>query len=65
MRHQKHGQELPHTKLTPALVAEIRASYQRRAPGQGGNSVTLARRYGITSQQVRNIARGRQWRWLA
>lgn len=46
-------------KLTRDQVAEIRRRHQ---PGQGGNTVTLAREFGVGATMVRRIVRGDAWK---
>lgn len=45
-----------YTKLTPALVADIRSS-------RGESQRALARRFGISQTEVRDVLKRRVWAW--
>ena len=53
------GSRLPHSKLIPAQVLEIRRL------GDGGASIaSIARQFGISWLQARRIVRRERWEWL-
>lgn len=45
-------------RFTEKEVSEIRAAYNKRAPGVKGNSIMLAKRYGVSSGCILKITRG-------
>jgi hypothetical protein len=51
------GSELPHAKLTPAFVVEIRASDESDAE--------LARRFGVTPKAVAKVRDRKSWKHVA
>jgi protein gp37 len=53
---KRHGSHRRYSKLTPEQAADIRS---RHAKGESGEA--LAREFGISATQIRNIARGDQW----
>ncbi len=53
---KRHGTHRRHSKLTHDDATAIRA---RHAAGETGEA--LAREYGVSATQIRNIAAGRQW----
>ena len=53
-------------KLTEDAVREIRRDFVKAPTNgvKGGNSRELARRFGVTREQVLNVVTRRQWPWL-
>lgn len=58
--HKARGSELPHTKLNPNKVRDI-----RRLRAEGVSVMSLARTYGVSVPSIRNIINGKNWRHVA
>jgi hypothetical protein len=54
------GDAMPNAILTEAIVREIKREYPRRR-----SRVYFAKRFGVSVNAVRNVVRGRTWKWVA
>ena len=56
------GASHPRTKLTPEIAAEIRATHVRgKTRYDPGNTVALARKYGVCRDTVLDVVAGKRW----
>lgn len=60
MDYDRRGKLNPNARVTPEIVAIIRSQYRYGTKRTGSES--LAKKFGITSAQVRNIAMGVSWK---
>jgi hypothetical protein len=59
---QPYGEDIPGAKLTPDQVREIRRDYFYIKKGHRSNVLELAKRFGISCDQVLSVAKREYWK---